>query len=97
MSVVIRPVFSEKAVADMEEKKRYTFVVDKKANKIQIKNHIASLYDVDVVKISTMIAPHQSFSKHTRSGVISGKKSTYKKAIVVLAEGQEIDMYDSIS
>ncbi len=79
-----------------EKYNRYAFVVDRKVNKIQIKKAVAEMYDVTVDSVRTMICIGKKRVRGTKSGMIIGKTSTYKKAIVTLAEGDSIDFYSNI-
>ena len=96
MSIVKKPVVSEKMTDLTEKLNRYAFVVDLKANKVQINNEIEKLYDVKVHSVKTMICIGKTRVRGTKSGMIVGKTSTYKKAIVTLAEGDSIDFYSNI-
>ena len=96
MNVIIKPVITEKMTKISEDLNRYGFIVDKKANKIQIKKAVEDLYDVKVESVKTMIYSGKNKSRYTKSGFISGRTKTYKKAIVVLAEGDTIDFYSNI-
>ena len=75
---------------------RFAFVVDKKANKIEIKKAVVEMYDVSVDSIRTMMCIGKKRVRGTKSGMIVGKTSTYKKAIVTLSEGDSIDFYSNI-
>ena len=79
-----------------EKYNRYAFVVDRKVNKIQIKKAVTEMYDVTVDSVRTMICIGKKRVRGTKSGMIIGKTSTYKKAIVTLAEGDSIDFYSNI-
>lgn len=94
--VLIRPVLSEKANNLSEKSGRYTFVVARKANKLEIKAAVESFYGVDVVSVNTMVVPGKAKSRYTKTGTISGRKPAYKKAIVAVAEGESIDIFESI-
>ena len=84
-------------MTDQSEKyNRYAFVVDKKVNKIEIKKAVSEMYDVDVDSVRTMVCIGKKRVRGTKSGMIVGKTSTYKKAIVTLAEGDSIDFYSNI-
>ncbi len=97
MSVIIKPLVTEKMTKISEKlSTRYGFVVDKKADKTQIKKAVEDLYDVKVVKVNTLIAPAKKRNRFTKSGVIAGSTPSYKKAIVTLAEGNSIDFYSNI-
>ncbi len=95
MSVLVKPLITEK-ISALNEKGRYGFVVSKSANKIEIKKEVEKIYGVNVEKVATMIQPGKSKQRYSKSRVISGKTSSYKKAIVTLAEGEVIDFYSSI-
>ena len=75
---------------------RYAFVVDKRANKIQIKQAVEELYNVNVVSVNTMVYGGKTKSRYTKAGIINGRTNSYKKAIVTLAEGDVIDFYSNI-
>lgn len=97
MSVIIKPLVTEKMNQITEKmNNRYGFIVDKKADKLQIAKAVEELYDVKVVKVNTLIAPAKKRNRYTKSGVISGRVPSYKKAIVTLAEGNTIDFYSNI-
>ena len=82
--------------AQGESLNRYGFFVDRKANKLQIKQAIKDLYGVEVESISTMIVFGKKKSRFTKGGVISGRSTSRKKAIVTLAKGETIDFYSNI-
>ncbi len=96
MSIIIKPLITEKMTIITEKSQRYGFIVEKKANKIEIKKAIENLYKVKVELINTLTNPGKSKSKYTKSGFIKGRTSSYKKAIVKLAEGETIDFYSNI-
>lgn len=93
MSVLIRPVISEKATNSSELLSQYSFYVNTKANKLQIKEAVEKAYGVNVVKVSTLISAPKVKSKYTKTGVQVGKTNKMKKAIIHVAEGQEIDLF----
>lgn len=96
MSILVKPIITEKATKDSELLNRYTFVVDKKANKIEIKKAVEAAYGVSVEKVRTMIYPVKRSTKYTKKGMVSSTISAYKKAIVEVAEGENIDFYSNI-
>ena len=96
MSILIKPVITEKLTAESERFNRFGFIVDKNANKIQIKQEIESVYDVKVESVRTMICIGKKRNRGTKSGFISGKTKSVKKAIVQLSEGDSIDFYSNI-
>ncbi len=94
--VLIKPVLSEKANAQQEKLHRYAFRVAKQANKLEIKKAVESFYGVTVVNVNTATAPGKNKTRFTKAGFIKGRKSSYKKAFVTLADGDTIDLYSSI-
>lgn len=96
MSILIKPIITEKATKNSELLNRYTFVVDKMANKLEIKNAIEKTYSVAITSVKTMNYPALRKSKYTKNGVVEAKSGAYKKAIVQLAEGENIDFYSNI-
>ena len=96
MSILIKPIITEKATNDSELFNRYAFVVNKKANKLEIKNAVEKSYGVTIENVRTMNYPVQRNTKYTKSGIVQAMKGGYKKAIVQLAEGESIDFYSNI-
>ena len=93
MSIIIKPIISEKANYLTDLRGAYSFLVNPKANKIQVKNAIEVFYGVKVADVRTMIYAPKVSSKHTKKGLQVGKTSKLKKAIVSLAEGEVIDIF----
>lgn len=75
---------------------KYGFEVDLKADKGQIRKEVERVYEVEVDNVRTMIVRGKRRSRYSKTGVVRGKSSNYKKAIVTLKEGQEIDFYKHI-
>jgi len=75
---------------------RYTFVVARKANKLEIKKAVESFYGVQVEEVNTMVMPSKLKAKYTKAGFIVGRKPAKKKAIVTIAEGETIDLYTTV-
>jgi len=96
MSILVKPIITEKATNDSELHNRYTFVVDKDANKIEIKEAVEAAYGVSISSIKTLNYPVKRSTKYTKKGLVSAAKSGYKKAIVQLAEGDSIDFYNNL-
>ena len=96
MIIIKKPVITEKMTAVSEKLNRFAFIVDKNANKYQIKDAIEKLYDVKVVAVNTMNYDGKLKSRYTKSGVVSGRRAAFKKAIVTLREGDTIDFYSNI-
>ena len=82
--------------AQGEDFNRYGFVVAKEANKLEIKQAVEDLYNVKVSEVNTMRYAGKRKQRYTKSGVTVGKTSSYKKAVVTLAEGEVIDFYSNI-
>jgi large subunit ribosomal protein L23 len=96
MDILLKPIVTEKMTAQGEEMNRFGFIVDRKANKIQIKQAVEELYGVNVVSVNTMVYAGKNKSRYTRTGIINGRSKSFKKAIVTLAEGETIDFYSNI-
>src|SRR3954462_2514935 len=90
--IIIRPVISEKSYNLIETENQYTFQVDKRANKNQIKRAIEEAFDVRVYKVNTVNVK----SKPKRQGLMRGRTATWKKAVVRLAEGERIDLFEGV-
>jgi large subunit ribosomal protein L23 len=96
MNVILKPVITEKMSQVSEKMNRYGFLVDKKANKLQIKKAIKDIYGVEVDSVNTMIFAGKRKTRYTKTGFITGSENSYKKAIVTLAKGETIDFYSNI-
>ncbi|MBN2173129.1 MAG: 50S ribosomal protein L23 [Bacteroidales bacterium] len=96
MNIIIKPVITEKMTGLGEKLNRYGFIVHRKANKIQIKKAVEDLYGVDVEAVNTLNISGKKKSRNTKSGILTGRTSSYKKAIVTLAQGETIDFYSNI-
>lgn len=94
--VLIKPILSEKANAQQEKLHRYAFRVAQKANKLEIKKAVESFYGVTVVDVNTATAPGKNKTRYTKAGFIKGRKPSYKKAMVTIADGDTIDLYSNI-
>jgi len=90
--VVIRPLVTERTTELGEEQNAYTFVVSKDANKIEIRHAVEHLFGVKVSTVRTL----NYRGKWRRVGRSLGRRPSYKKAIVKLAEGERIDVYEGI-
>ncbi len=91
--VLMRPVITEKVNSQIEKSNRYTFVIDKRANKLEVKKAVEEFYGVKVEDVNTARVPAKNKTRMTKAGILSGRKSGYKKAIVTLAEGDSIDLF----
>ena len=96
MNIIKKPIITEKMTAIGDKLQQYGFIVDKRANKLQIKQAIKDLYGVDVITVNTMNYRGKRKSRFTKTGIIAGKTAAYKKAVVTLAEGDTIDFFSNI-
>jgi len=96
MDILVKPIVTEKMTQQGEDLNRYGFIVSRIANKIQIKSAIEEMYDVTVESVNTMRYSGKRKSRFTKSGVIEGRSNSFKKAIVTLVEGEQIDFYSNI-
>jgi large subunit ribosomal protein L23 len=92
--VIVRPVDTEKTRYLASELGQYTFEVDHRANKIEIKRALEAIYEVDVVSVNTMIMPAKVGRRRGRRLVL--RRSWWKKAVVKLAEGQRLDVFEGV-
>jgi len=93
MSIIIKPVISEKANYLTDLRGSYSFLVNTKANKIQIKKAVEAAYGVKVADVNTMIYAPKVSSKYTKKGLQVGKTNKLKKAVIKLPEGEVIDIF----
>mgnify|MGYP001453650570 FL=1 len=96
MKVIFEPIITEKATNDSELRNRYTFVVNREANKIQIKDAVENKYNVTVEKVRTQIYGSERKTKYTKRGVQRTKTNIKKKAIVDIQDGDSIDFYNNL-
>lgn len=96
MGIILKPIITEKMTAISEKLNQYGFIVDKNANKIQIKKAVNEIYGVEVESVNTMNFSGKTKSRNTKAGFITGKTNSFKKAIVTLSEGETIDFYSNI-
>lgn len=96
MSILIKPIITEKATTNSELNNCFTFQVSNKANKIEIKKAVETAYGVSVEKVRTINVRPDRSTKYTKTGIQHGKTNAIKKAIVQLAEGETIDLYSNM-
>ena len=96
MSIILKPIVTEKMTHLTEKLNRVGFIVDKKANKVEIKKAIEDFYNVKIVDVNTISYAGKTKSRYTKAGFIKGRTNAFKKAIVTLAEGEHIDFYSNI-
>lgn len=94
--ILIRPIITEKAEKLSDDAGTYSFVVDKAANKIEIRKAVEEMYNVTVSSVNTMIIPAKMKVRTTRTGVQQGRKPAFKKALVTLMPGEEIDLFGDL-
>jgi large subunit ribosomal protein L23 len=94
--ILIKPIITEKADMLSEKLAQYSFVVDRKANKIEIKKAVEDMFNVHVESVNTMILPGKVKNRSTRTGILRGRKPAYKKAVVTLAEGETINLFGDL-
>jgi large subunit ribosomal protein L23 len=90
--IIVRPVISEKSYNLIESEGQYTFQVDRRANKSQIKHAVEEAFDVRVQKVNTAHVK----SKPKRQGLTRGRTSMWKKAVGKLAEGDRIELFEGV-
>ena len=105
MDILIKPILTEKMTAQGEKLNRYGFIVDPRANKLEIKAAVEAMYGVVVTEVNTANYMGKAKSRYTRAGLLSrytkhgllvGRADNYKKAIVTLKDGDKIDFYSNI-
>jgi large subunit ribosomal protein L23 len=94
--ILVKPLITEKADSLSESKSQYSFIVDKTANKVEIRKAVEQLYTVNVESVNTMIIPGKRKTRNTKKGVLHGRKPSYKKAIITLSAGETIDFFGDI-
>lgn len=95
-AIIKKPIISEKATGTSEKFNRFTFAVDRKANKIEIKNAVEKMYGVSITEVRTMnYGGGKSSVKYTNKGVVEQPSKQWKKAVVTVAEGETIDLFNN--
>lgn len=95
LKILIRPLYTEKIAKLQDEENKFAFEVDRNSNKIEIRKEIENRFEVKVTKIQTMIVRGKMRQQMTRAGRFQGRRPDWKKAIVTLAEGQNIDLFEN--
>jgi large subunit ribosomal protein L23 len=90
--IILRPLVTEKSTDQLERNGAYTFVVAKDANKIQIAKAVEELFNVKVREVRTM----QYAGKQRRVGRYTGRRSSWKKAVVTLRPGETIEIFEGV-
>lgn len=92
MDILIKPILTEKMTIQGEKLNRYGFIVDHRANKVQIRQAVEEMYSVSVTDVNTI----NYMGKLKRRGLQVGRTNHFKKAIVTLKDGDKIDFYSNI-
>jgi large subunit ribosomal protein L23 len=95
-NIIVKPLINEKSEILLDELGKYSFIVDKKSNKVEIRKAVEKMFGVSVLSVNTLIMPSKERSRFTKTGVQRGSTSSYKKAIVTLVDGDEIDYYGEV-
>jgi large subunit ribosomal protein L23 len=96
-TIIKKPLITEKATSDSEKNNRFTFVVDSRANKIEIKKAVENMYGVTINSVRTMnYGGGKSSVKYTNKGIVEQRNKRYKKAVVTVADGETIDLFTNI-
>jgi large subunit ribosomal protein L23 len=95
LEVLVRPILTEKMLKMQETQRKYGFVVNLKANKIDIKRAVEKKFEVKVDDVATMTVKGKAKQSNTRRGITHGKRPDWKKAIVTLREGDKIDLFET--
>ena len=96
MGILIKPIVTEKMTAETEKFNRYGFIVDKEANKLQIKSAVEQMYNVTVKDVNTINYHGKRKSRYTKAGMLTGRTNHFKKAYVTLEGEDKIDFYANI-
>ena len=95
-TIIRKPLITEKATNASERFNRFTFEVQKKANKIEIKNAVEKMYGVHVTDVRTLTyGGGKSSVKYTNKGIVEQKSKQWKKAVVTVADGETIDLFNN--
>ena len=94
--VLVRPLITEKMTNISADFGKYGFLVNPKANKIQIKQAIEKKFDVHVIEVRTINHPGKTKSQFRKSGKFEGKTAKFKKAIITLKEGEKIELFEQV-
>lgn len=96
MGSIIKPIVTEKLTAQGEKLNRYGFIVDVKANKLQVKEAVEKMYGVSVAEVNTVNYHGKKKSRYTKAGILRGRANHFKKAYITLAGDDKIDFYSNI-
>ncbi len=91
--ILIKPIVTEKSTKLADKRNTYSFVVDKGANKIEIRKAVEQMFNVGVESVNTIVVPGKPKARTTKTAIVRGTKSSYKKAYVTLTQGETIDLF----
>lgn len=96
-SIIVKPLITEKATKQSETNNRFTFKVAKSSNKVEIKKAVEKMYGVNVIDVRTMVyGGGKSSVKYTNRGIVLQPNNPWKKAIVTVADGETIDLFNNL-
>ena len=96
MGIIIKPIVTEKLTAQGDKLNRYGFIVDRDANKLEVKAAVEQMYNVTVLDVNTVNYHGKRKSRYTKAGLLKGRTNHYKKAYVTVAGDDKIDFYSNI-
>ncbi|MDR1973344.1 MAG: 50S ribosomal protein L23 [Bacteroidales bacterium] len=96
MSIILKPIVTEKMTKITEKLGKVGFLVDVAANKVEIKKAVEEMYNVKVLDVNTLNHAGKRKARYTKAGFVQGRTNATKKAFVTLAKGETIDFYSSI-
>ena len=96
MGILLKPIVTEQLTTETEKRNRYGFIVDRSANKIEIKNAVEQAYGVSVASVNTVNYHGKRKQRYTKAGILRGRANHFKKAYVTLAGDDKIDFYANI-
>ena len=95
-TIIKKPIITEKATGTSEKFNRFTFAVDRSANKIEIKKAVEKMYGVNIIDVRTLnYGGGKSSVKYTNKGVVEQPSKQWKKAVVTVADGETIDLFNN--
>lgn len=96
MSILIKPLITEKMTGLSEKRGQYGFVVNRDANKVEIRKAVEEQYNVTVTSVNTMMYAGKNKKRYTKTAIVDGRTNHFKKALVSVADGDVIDFYANI-
>ena len=95
-TIIKKPIITEKATGASEKFNRFSFKVDRTANKLEIKEAVERMYGVQVTDVRTMnYGGGKSSVKYTNRGIVEQRSKQWKKAVVTVASGETIDLFNN--